>query len=521
MLSVGIDLHRPEGEIAAMFEAHQKRYPDVPMGSYPFIRDGKPGTQLVLRSTDEARLADYLIGDSELLDSTLTCFTAIRRLPPAHVAVIENAALSLVRYWRPDAERETRFSSDEEYEEGFREVFREAVRCRLRGFPWVGSMLSGGLDSGSIVCVAREVLRETGAAPLPVFSALSDDKADSNEAPYAHAVMRMGGLDETVVRPATLQSFLPDFHNLLETSDDLFDFTMAGIPLVMYGAARRRGIRALLDGVDGDLATSAGLPSIGEWVLRGQWSRAWNEARGFARFYGLGRFGAQRAMWNHGARLLAPKTTRLLSETILRKDPISLALRRASVAPELARRVDLAERLRRCVTYQAREGFRSARHWQARLLDSPILPVALERYDRIAALQSIEPRHPFIDRRVVEYCMALPLEQKVRDGWAKRILRRSLGRVLPDVLRWRTSTASLHAEFLFALMNLEREKIAGTLGTISPMERRYTRPLASSFRWSKWSEASEAEKASPVWDAVTLAWWLRRRASVMEANNAR
>jgi molybdenum cofactor synthesis domain-containing protein len=62
MLSVGIDLHRPEGEIAAMFEAHQKRYPDVPMGSYPFVREGKPGTQLVLRSTDEARLAEAEAG---------------------------------------------------------------------------------------------------------------------------------------------------------------------------------------------------------------------------------------------------------------------------------------------------------------------------------------------------------------------------------------------------------------------------------------------------------------------------
>jgi molybdenum cofactor synthesis domain-containing protein len=63
MLSVGIDLHRPEGEIAAMFEEHQKRYPDVPMGSYPFVRDGKPGTQLVLRSTDAALLAQ---AESEL-----------------------------------------------------------------------------------------------------------------------------------------------------------------------------------------------------------------------------------------------------------------------------------------------------------------------------------------------------------------------------------------------------------------------------------------------------------------------
>jgi molybdenum cofactor synthesis domain-containing protein len=57
MLSTSIELHRPEGEIAGVFSDHQKRYPDVPMGSYPFNRDGMPGTQLVLRSTDPERLA--------------------------------------------------------------------------------------------------------------------------------------------------------------------------------------------------------------------------------------------------------------------------------------------------------------------------------------------------------------------------------------------------------------------------------------------------------------------------------
>jgi hypothetical protein len=57
MLSAALDLHRPEGEFAALFGELQQRYPDVPMGSYPFFRDGQPGTQLVLRSTDPARLA--------------------------------------------------------------------------------------------------------------------------------------------------------------------------------------------------------------------------------------------------------------------------------------------------------------------------------------------------------------------------------------------------------------------------------------------------------------------------------
>jgi molybdenum cofactor synthesis domain-containing protein len=58
MLSAAIELHRPEGEIAGVFGEHQKRYPDVVMGSYPFQRDGKPGTHLVLRSTDPARLTE-------------------------------------------------------------------------------------------------------------------------------------------------------------------------------------------------------------------------------------------------------------------------------------------------------------------------------------------------------------------------------------------------------------------------------------------------------------------------------
>jgi molybdenum cofactor synthesis domain-containing protein len=56
MLSVTISVDRPESEIADVFSAHQKRYHDVAMGSYPRLRDGKPVADLVLRSADTARL---------------------------------------------------------------------------------------------------------------------------------------------------------------------------------------------------------------------------------------------------------------------------------------------------------------------------------------------------------------------------------------------------------------------------------------------------------------------------------
>ena len=57
LLSRSIEVARPESEIAELLASHQHRYGDVAMGSYPWYRDGKVGTELVLRSIDASRLA--------------------------------------------------------------------------------------------------------------------------------------------------------------------------------------------------------------------------------------------------------------------------------------------------------------------------------------------------------------------------------------------------------------------------------------------------------------------------------
>lgn len=64
-----IDLDHPEGAVAEMLGAHQQTYPDVSMGSYPTLKDNKPCTQLVLRSTNEALLDEATEGlKSQLAD---------------------------------------------------------------------------------------------------------------------------------------------------------------------------------------------------------------------------------------------------------------------------------------------------------------------------------------------------------------------------------------------------------------------------------------------------------------------
>ena len=56
MQSVTIAIARPEGDVADLFAAHQQTFPDVAMGSYPSFTENRFTTQLVLRSTNSARL---------------------------------------------------------------------------------------------------------------------------------------------------------------------------------------------------------------------------------------------------------------------------------------------------------------------------------------------------------------------------------------------------------------------------------------------------------------------------------
>ena len=71
------------------------------------------------------------------------------------------------------------------------------------------------------------------------------------------------------------------------------------------------------------------------------------------------------------------------------------------------------------------------------------LTVGRERYDRVSAALAIEPRDPFMDLRVINFCLSLPASQLQFDGWPKIILRRAMAGMLPDSVRWRTGKEHL------------------------------------------------------------------------------
>ena len=131
----------------------------------------------------------YLLNRFDEREETL--YRSIYRLPPSHFMVLENGRLRKGQYWDVDPNHAVRYKTDDEYAEHFLELFKEAIRARLRSHGPVGTLLSGGLDSSSIVCTTQ-MLKQERSAPdngLETFSIVFDE-FPCDERPYIHEVVR-------------------------------------------------------------------------------------------------------------------------------------------------------------------------------------------------------------------------------------------------------------------------------------------------------------------------------------------
>jgi asparagine synthase (glutamine-hydrolysing) len=314
-------------------------------------------------------------------------------------------------------------------------------------------MLSGGMDSGSIVAVAREILAEEGRGPLPTFSAVGPDPEICVETRTIHAALTMDGLASHLIRYDRLDALMPDLEALTWSLDEPFDYSMT-LPRAVYLSAHRTGLKVLLDGGGGDLALDAG-SYIARLIRRGRWWRAYCEAVGQIRFWGKV-YPAWREMYRAARSALAIPPVRGLHRRLLGsrrlRQQVWHNIRESLIHPDFAARLRLAERLKTLNAHGLGGGSVSYREELARSIDHPYLTVGRERYDRVASAVAVEPRDPFLDRRVVAFCVSLPGEQKLDGGWPKIVLRRAMAGRLPDLVRWRTGKEHLGWTFTSTLI---------------------------------------------------------------------
>jgi asparagine synthase (glutamine-hydrolysing) len=313
--------------------------------------------------------------------------------------------------------------------EEFRRLLTDSVRLRLRADVPVGTCLSGGLDSSSIVCVMNGLLRDHDAhahAQQNTFSACSTVRR-FDERDYIDEVIRHTGITAHYVYPR-IDELFPAVDRITWHQDEPFGSTSIYAQWHVFGLAAASGVKVILDGQGAD-EQLAGYhnyfaPRFGSLFRGLRWVRLARELRKTAHLHGQSvQWGARYALNNILPEWLRQPLRRLIKQSFA--NPVWLDMDRLGAEPR--------------DPYLASGSARShsVRVMSLTQLTAASLPMLLHWEDRDSMAHSIEARVPFLDYRLVEFVLGLPDEYKIADGMTKRVLREGMRGVLPERVRTR------------------------------------------------------------------------------------
>ena len=454
----------------------------------------------VPRRLNESRLADFLVEELDREDEESTFYQDVQRLPAGHSLSVGPGGFALRDYWDLKAPPVLKLGSSREYGEAFREIFLEAVRCRLRSTHPVGSTLSGGIDSSSVVCTIRELLAAELKEPLHTISLVDADESRCGETPFIREVLRGGGLTPHIVRSDQVSPMTEQ----MTDSDEPFEIFTYFTNWFGFAAAKKAGVRVLLDGISGDHIIP---PYTYLATLARSWQ--WNTLRRELSF-GSREFGESRLsiLRTHGLAPMMPglfETWRRLRGRKLRPYPEG-----SCINPDFALRMGIQERfeLKRRKLWAASQNIGTLHSWS---FTCGVLPFFFEHSGRLAATMGIEARHPFSDRRVIEFFLSLPLPMKTYSPLPKRVIREGMQGILPEMVRSRTLLADTGGAFMTSLLKQDPVLSVPELSNQALGPAKGYVNLDAIKAEKDRVDSGFPEAGDSVWQALNLALWLGSR----------
>ncbi|MGB6067986.1 MAG: lasso peptide isopeptide bond-forming cyclase [Desulfomonilaceae bacterium] len=456
----------------------------------------------VPRRLDETMVADYLVGLQD--DQAITFYRNILRLPPGHCMIVSSHEAQIRRFWSPDPNRELRLSSDEEYAEAFRDLFIKAVHCRLRSVYPVATTLSGGLDSSSVTCVARNLLAQVGISPLTTLSLIYDRFSECDERNFIKYVVAQGGVRPLYFSADDSISSQPFSFSGPSDHDDPFD---APPPLLtsLAGGLWEQGIRIVLDGFDGDNTVSHGHAYLAELAAHGKLITLVREVRALSLRHG-GSFSD--LLWRKAIRPLTPavvrRTWRRLKGNWNRPWP-----KESLISEAFAERIGFSERYRELQAFWLKP-VNNAREEHCHSLFWGGLTHTVESGNKLAARYFIEPAHPFFDRRLAEFCTAIPHGQKISDGWTRLVIRKGMAGILPEEIQWRVGKVNFIRSLTHAIVDIDSALLNAMLHDCAKALEEYVDPEAVNRSFGGFLSNPLSYDPSFLWPILSLGLWLHR-----------
>ncbi len=364
-----------------------------------------------------------------------TLYEGVYRLPAGHSMVVNRQGLSVSRYWDIDPANEIRYRTDADYSEHFLDLFQRAVRCRLRTTGTEAALLSGGLDSGAVVCTARQLLREglCAAKALETFSIIFEGFPASDERNY---------IAKVAVGPnvrANFVSFQEDSSSFDLDRAKRFPDVLYDVANLIYapalGAIQQRGIKVLLTGFGGDELLANGFEHLWDLFSRGDLTTLTSALRHDAAVYGKSPFFL---FANFCLKPLVPARSRAALATLMR--PFRHGPGRPRLNPKILKGLRQADSLQTPTPHFPTSA-------QQAIYNTLFLgrhaTTQSDALGQFYARFGLELRCPFLDRRIVEFVFAIPEEQRWRRGQSKFVLREAMKNILPEEIRTRPGKADI------------------------------------------------------------------------------
>lgn len=402
-------------------------------------------------------LAERVIGSQATLYEDVYC------LPGGTAFCCDAKGFTSWTYWQPEPQARLNIS-DAEVPQALRELLFAAVANRLPGTGEPGALLSGGLDSSAIVAVAATILKKQNRS-LTTFSAVLPESL-RHEIGDERDFIRLFSHHENIRLIDILDELRGPFDNvaaLTRNSCSPFHTSRHYLYAAFADTAKRHNVSSLMDGCFGELGPSNyGQGFFPELALRGSWLRLARALQQRAEV-------RQVSYWQAGkSELLRPLLPAWMMKMMGRSSRFDIEqsaqhnpLRASYVEKYLnGSAADILER----VNHELVSGHdhrqiqaRGIRLTQARRGDGAVLG---------ADSHLVNCQYPFLDKRVVEFCLAAPGHLKIHRGYPRSLVRHALDGLLPPDIQWRTSKEPFSPDFHIRY-NRQRPQVVEWLRSIS------------------------------------------------------
>lgn len=389
---------------------------------------GLPG---VTGRMNVARVHDFLAsGISDHTSETL--FGGVSQLRGGEcltARIVEGAPSVTIRRWYAVGAPDLSLTAAQAAER-FRDLLSESIRIHLRADVPIGSCLSGGLDSSSIVCLVANALGDAGAG-VHTFSACYPQK-EVDEKPFIDMVVAHAQTTAHYIWPRAEDVFAKA-DAITWHQDEPFGSTSIFAQWCVFEAAKHAGVTVMLDGQGAD-EQLAGYHGGFDYHLatlarRGDAAGLLRTVRARARIHG------------------APVSQQLLRmAAIMLPGPLASIVRRRRMSmtqhdwlsgEAIETRGNPLGATRLAASSLGLGEIKDVKSLCTTLTHASNLQMLLHWEDRNSMAHSIEARVPFLDHPLVEFSLGLGNHHKYEGAVTKSVLRRAMKDVLPERVRMR------------------------------------------------------------------------------------